>query len=544
MAGRLNATDRLPARVGLKEFEIFTADDFPAPVGGVIGLPTGLYRLKAPILLSDRINIGTNATVRFCSDQFDNTLTYTGTGTFLSAATSAADFRMDGFFVLMTGVGAQFIDMRAAFVFLRSIGVFGSASGQTIGFMGGNGVAQPFVFINEVQFAGFTDGLSTDNTTVFAMDGVAISTLLGSSNTLISAGENSTRIDLDNLTLDAGSSESAIFLDPTLSGTAVVRDVTFLGSTLFFEAGTTGVITAFADAGVASESITAVLDSVGVARFVFSAPPTLFVGQEVTISGYVVNTDYNVTGIITATGAGFFEIASIAFGTGESGGSFVSDAVIVTDAAHGLSNGQNLLITGTLEYNGGATIYDALTNSFRITRVFVATETGGWDTGSLVETDPRVEATSNPGQKPSMNIGSVIANDVTALTTIATIDTWTDLNLDSFAISGSNIELWTLMDADTGELRYNGLEDHFGSVLASISAVSTGGSREFQFRVVKNGSPLSDAVVAAREFNITIGAITLLAPITVSPGDLVRLQVQNVDTADDIRIEHLSLEVK
>jgi len=543
MTLNLNAADRLPSRIGLTGIEIFTINDFPAPSGGVITLPTGHYVLKAPVTLSDRFEIEAGATVRLSSGQSENTLTYTGTGTFISSPSQAASIRFSGFFALLSGVGAQAFAIDAAIQELSFVGALSQAADQSIGTFGDGGAVGPFVFFENCQFAGFANGLVVDNASVFSLSGVAITSDLSGSGTLISVGSNVLVTDLDNLTLIAGASESAIFIDPSLDGRAIVRDTTLTGSTLFFAAGSTGVITAFADAAFASESITSVSDSSGVARFNFSAPPTLFVGQEVTISGYVTNTDYNVTGVITATGAGFFEISSVAFGTDEAGGAFVSDTVTVTSATHGLSDGQALLVTDTIEYNGGAVIYNAQTNTFQINRSFVATEAGGWDTGSLDESDPRVDATGNPGQKPSMNIGSVIANANLVSTAISAVDTWTDLDLGGLAVAGSNIELWTMVDVDTGELRYDGFEPMFGELSVAFSLFTLGAPREYHFRAVKNGSPLPDGVVAVRQVGVSIGTAMLQAPITASPGDFIRIQVQNVDSDADIEIQYMSLSI-
>jgi len=99
------------------------------------------------------------------------------------------------------------------------------------------------------------------------------------------------------------------------------------------------------------------------------------------------------------------------------------------------------------------------------------------------------------------------------------------------------------VDATTGELEYIGLEPMFGQLLAAFSLVTVGGAREFHFRVVKNGAPLPDAVVVAREVGTVIGSATLLAPVTAVTGDLFRVQVQNVDSNSDIEIRHLSLSI-
>jgi hypothetical protein len=72
--------------------------------------------------------------------------------------------------------------------------------------------------------------------------------------------------------------------------------------------------------------ITSVTDSGGIARFNFTPGPTLTIGQEVILSQYAVNTDYNGVYEITDMGAGYFEIDSIAFGSNEVGGQFLINA--------------------------------------------------------------------------------------------------------------------------------------------------------------------------------------------------------------------------
>ena len=73
------------------------------------------------------------------------------------------------------------------------------------------------------------------------------------------------------------------------------------------------------DAGV---TITSVTDIGGFAEFNFTPGPTLVVGQEVRISGFLVETSYNVSGIITVASAGDFQIGIPYTGTEASVGSF------------------------------------------------------------------------------------------------------------------------------------------------------------------------------------------------------------------------------
>lgn len=88
----------------------------------------------------------------------------------------------------------------------------------------------------------------------------------------------------------------------------------------------------------ASITITSVSDVGGIAEFNFTPGPTLVVGQEVTISGFLVETTYNVTGIITVTSAGDFQIGIAFTGTEASVGSFIElvarERALVADDAY------------------------------------------------------------------------------------------------------------------------------------------------------------------------------------------------------------------
>ncbi len=66
-------------------------------------------------------------------------------------------------------------------------------------------------------------------------------------------------------------------------------------------------------------NITSVTDSSGIARFNFTPGPTLEIGQEVILSQFTTNLDYNGVYEVTSTGTGYFEISSVSFGTNETG---------------------------------------------------------------------------------------------------------------------------------------------------------------------------------------------------------------------------------
>ena len=102
-------------------------------------------------------------------------------------------------------------------------------------------------------------------------------------------------------------------------------------SSIRFEVGETVV-----DSTAVAVSITTVTSGTAIpaggnfARFNFTVGPTLTVGQQVVISGYITNTLYNDTGLVIATGNGFIEVTSqitflaLVFGSDEAGGSFLN----------------------------------------------------------------------------------------------------------------------------------------------------------------------------------------------------------------------------
>ena len=78
----------------------------------------------------------------------------------------------------------------------------------------------------------------------------------------------------------------------------------------------------------ASVAITSVSDVGGDASFNFTPGPTLTVGTEVRIAGFVTETNYNGTWIVTATSSGDFEIGETYTGDDTGGFEVLTDRVI------------------------------------------------------------------------------------------------------------------------------------------------------------------------------------------------------------------------
>jgi len=145
----------------------------------------------------------------------------------------------------------------------------------------------------------------------------------------------------------------------------------------------------------------------------------------------------------------------------------------------------------------------------------------------------------------SQYIGSALSIDNSGTISISE-DVWTDLNQTGggAVVSGSTIERFELDNATTGQLEYIGVEAFSGIYSATVTFIPTG-SKNYEFRVIKNGSPLSPAQVVPGSSqggaNLTV---PVMIPVEAVTGDLFRMQVQCIDGDDDIDVAHLSISIK
>lgn len=489
-----NLTDRVPARQNIGLTEIFLHTDFPAPVSEVVTLGTGVWDIKADIFMSDRLVIDPAAGfVQIISTTFGSArLVYTGLDTYLThKAPGSVLVLKDIFFVTVnddTAIldidgGAGLIIENASFQ-----GTFGM-NGQTVGRIanlsrGGQ--------MERVSLNVFDDGIIIDSNSAFTLIGGGSGVGLTADFTSYSFEGTNGRVQIrEALGETQTATHNLFYVDPISTGPINILTSFQDGGNFFQSLGTSGDITGFADASEASESITSITDSSGVARFNFTAPPTLFVGQEVVIVGFVTNTDYNGTFIITATGANFFEVSSIAFGSDEAGGTFTSASVTVTATANTLSELDTLRIAVSINYNGGFAIYNRLTNSFQINSAFTAEtiEDQTYNSNSLDETDPRVSVALSAPQKSSKNIASVKV--VNSASTFVPGTSFGSFDFGGDAVAGDSMEQWQLLDSTTGRIRYNG-EAPFAGLLSAVFLIDTNSAKSFNITFEKNAGLIAD----------------------------------------------------
>lgn len=461
-----NIGGQVPSRIASDDIEIFQLSDLEDLASGGIITVNGVLSitLRTDITTSVRFVVNPFSRLTFPRGSGAYTLTYSGTGTFITSTDANIIIQTQltasstGTLFAVTGTFFNIVAMDQMSLTSWSLGSMSRSSDAPAG---------PLLFITSIAMGDWQDSLTLDECSNIVVLDMDVFPFAGASVPLFDLKSQTVAgtytFNLIGGTLAA--SEKLIRVDPGIhddSRTLIVNSG--VSGTMFdTTGGSTGTFTVVADAAVAATAITSVTDSAGVARFNFTVGPTMYVNQEVVISTFVTNTAYNGTFIITAVGVGFFEVSSIAFGSDETG-SFLSNSVTLTDTGTSLVDGDTLTIETDLstDYDGAATVYNQLTNSFQINRTFTATQTGTWDTSGISENDVRILAATNPGHRPSETFGFGMAhNNATATTTLdgtygaIDVGTMTTLDEDRVKLIDATACIWEITSHEPLELSMN-----------------------------------------------------------------------------------------
>jgi hypothetical protein len=531
--------------VGLDVFNIYSEDDFPTPVGDASTLISGKYVMKKSFTLSTikRFNCALGSIIEWTSDDKENhTLTSDHDNETLFNLILGSRFKCDHASFVIGGDNATFLSIagnnyNSKFNDFR---VTFTGTGSAIG-----GAFNTFEGTNEFldgTFAGFKDGLVINNTGGTQVIGVLfISDFTGDDAILKAINIPALAVNFNTNVFIGSASQSNYYLDPTIEVPMQVQNNITAGAlTTFFKSGSTGAFTAVADASIGATNITSVTDSSGIARFNFTGG-TLYQYQEIVNSTFTTNPDYNGTYIISATdGTTYFEIASIEFGSDETG-SFLSNSVTLTESGTTLTDGETILLDTDLStmYDCGTYVYNKQTNSVQVNKTWVSTITGTWDSGSLTENSKYVNASGN-GAQPDSQTGSAISvkGNIAGATDTTTTTNWGPLNLGT-AIEGGLESRTKLLDAATGEREYTDLTPLSIAGNISMSVVKSGGAVEHVFRMIKTIDTESDPfddVEMERSITTVTGSVGFPFSGTLYPGDRFRSEVKAIATPSTITI--------
>lgn len=527
------------SKVSPTTVEIFTTDDLDAlATAGVITVTGKLTLLMKAALTHDVRFVLDGGELLFSSDQF-NDYTYSGTGTLFSGAGNIGSFKVG---ILSSSTGT-FSSITSGLI------NFGNSP---ISFWDDLGTFSNGLFlIRNGSFNNNVVGITLTNCNINLADTAVINTPVGGGGhafNIISPAPGTINV----ITGVVGFIDPSGFIlrvDPSFnenSGFSFTAGNIPAGAIFDTTGGATGTFATVADAAVSLEEITSVTDSGGVARFNGLFGAILFVNQEVDIVNFVTQTNYNQTGIITATGAGFFEIASIAFTGNDTTGDFSSNSITCGEVGTALIDGDTLTIKTTLgaQYDGPATVYNQLVNSFQINRTFSITRAGTWNTAGLDQTDPRVLASDNPGFANSeiVAFGSMNAN---ANTTAAVDGTYAALDVTGF-IDNAISERFKLIDAVACIYEFTGNEPCSCFVTGFIWATKSGSTGNYRFALSVNGAVpvFASADYSPMEVKTTKVQAAAEDIAQLVKGDTIQWMVAGDGTGDDPTITDFKMRIK
>jgi len=349
------------------------------------------------------------------------------------------------------------------------------------------------------------------------------------------------------VTLDA--SESGLFFSPVIDSlaNAVVENVGPGPLGTFFKAGDTGSIGLIVDTSIPATAINSVTSGTAIpgggnyARFQHLGTG-VFVGQRVVNSTFTPEVTYNQTLIVTFAAATSFEGniessgAPIPF-TADDAGSYLSEIATVTSTvAHGQGNGQALLQTNTINYNGGFEIFNVAGSTYLINVAPAASETSGnWDAGSLTEKDKRINVEKSGSQKDSMIAGGWdLTGNVSATTVVSGV--FNDIDFTG-AIRLSYNERIDLIESVNGTCRYDGLAPSVESIPIEFYIIPNNSSdREYDLKLlIDTGSgfvDLPDLIITRVNVKGTNTLFSSRRTVELTPGDKYKWVLSGVGTTN------------
>jgi len=547
LTGDLTINGEPPSRHGNTITEVFSMTDLPDPVGDVVTLTSGKYIFKRPITTALRFYIGAGQTVTITfADSRGQYLTYTGTN-ILFTIENASSVTFTDFNFLLTGNNSTFLSSSAVSLLNMQIGqVAFTGTGSKIATIANTNILTQRFLI----FTGYESGISFDHISTLLYDQVFMLGNLNGTTPLLDLCSNSgDYITVSNCNITTGPSESFLDICPIITTPINIIASPDRGTGEFFKSGTTGAITAFADASTGSTAMT-VTNASGIAQFNDIAHG-LNVGETVTHTG-CSNSVYNGEFAVTAATSDTYQVG-VAY-VGNDSGNYSTTTCLVTSASHGLANDTDIYIFDTVNFGGGYTVFNAQTNTFEISlgKAFPGTETGTWDTSSLDTRNPYVNSRDNGFQRDSKPTGSIVVGGNTATTTITGAGSPSDLNLGGLAVVAGSNEHWTVINSTTGEMRYDGITPLGVTVSGFILAETTAAAaKNYSFSFLRKPAggvyaalPAPDNVDIDVEIKTTAEQTTLDWAFVVNPADTVKIQVTNNTDGSDIDILTLKKEIK
>jgi hypothetical protein len=165
--------------------------------------------------------------------------------------------------------------------------------------------------------------------------------------------------------------------------------------------------------------------------------------------------------------------------------------------------------------------------------------------GGLTQKSLKTVSIGNNFIPPSKVIASAFIKNNTNATSVPINGTFNDIDFDPPGVTaGPNIERFTLINDANCELRYDGEVEFSGVITLAFSAISTGGSRVFHVRWVKNGLVLPDDIIAELEVGASVLNTSMVVPVSAVKGDVLKPEVTRVDGTSTITFKQYSVNIQ
>lgn len=529
--------------IGAIERDIHSVSDLTGLESG------GVITVSSPMKLNIKANIASSGTyvLNGASLTIDvlegQTYTYTGSGTLISG-TGGCILRNGRFYASSTGTlfGISNINPSTNIISLENVQIYNWSLGEIDGAV---------IFIRSgSSVIAYKDSLRIKNYAAFKVIDFGYEQFVTTNKPMYDIRSaytgGTTLVQFAGVTGGMKPGESLLNIEPCIDGHSNFQiSVVTEGrdGILFDTSGISGIFTAVADASIGTTNITAVSNFNGRARFAFTGP-TVYVGQEVIISGFITNVAYNGTWPISNTdGTSYFDCPNITYGSSESG-SFTSNSVTFTETGTALSNGDCITVDTNYStvYDVGSVVYNKQTNSFQANAPFSVSTSGIWDTKSL-DHDSKYVAVTNAGKSTESSTNcSIYTNGNTATTSTTGGGSWDPLNVNYFT-EGSSTSRFKLINIESGEIEYTGIVTFRGNVACSISAFKSSASAvDHKFRLYKTvGTGAFDIIEPTRALTDSLGSLSLVSPVLLNPGDRFRVEIASQGAATTVTVQDLSL---
>lgn len=220
--------------------EVRSPSSLPAPVAGVITLPTGTYIFKNSMTFTDRIEIPSGATVNMYSvDGFNIDITYTGTGTFITALGGSGTVGIQIIDFILTNDNVTFANITSGSLFMRQVGIDCTSSNAGTRKMGTFTTTVTQLF-SETAWINFNAGATIDAANLRVLNTLIVTDIVNPGSTRIfdvTALSTNASFSFDDFVLLSGSESLMGFAD-TITTPIVISDCPLSGiSTNYYASG-------------------------------------------------------------------------------------------------------------------------------------------------------------------------------------------------------------------------------------------------------------------------------------------------------------------